>query len=53
MSFLGTISGTFGKTGKFKATFLNGFNCADPLQEKLIFQMKRYIFDKDKKALHQ
>lgn len=50
---IGRISGTFGKTGKFKATFPNGFSSENPEKEKLIFRLKRYIFEKDKKSLHQ
>jgi len=50
---VGTITGTFGKSGKFKVHFPSGFGYPDtkngPLNEKLSFVIKRYVFDKDKK----
>jgi len=47
---VGMISSSFGKTGKFKVYFPNGFGIDENslLEQKLSFVIKRYIFDKEK-----
>jgi len=47
----GTITGSFGKSGKFKVFFPggSGYSNEELLKQQLTFPIKRYIWDKSKK----
>lgn len=46
---LGVITGTFGKSGKFKVNFPQGFQCEDATKQRLHLHLRRYVFDANKK----
>ena len=47
---VGTIQGSFGKSGKYKISFPGGIP-ADAANRKITMEFKRYMYDKSKKMI--
>ena len=50
---IGTIDGSFGKSGKFKVSFQSPITPPQPGCSSITLTFKRYVYDQNKKALHQ
>lgn len=50
---IGTIDGSFGKSGKFKVSFQMAIPLPEPGCNTITLTFKRYIYDPNKKALYQ
>ena len=50
---VGTIEGSFGKSGKFKVAFPKGIAPAAPGHNSLRMTFKRYIYDQNKRNMVQ
>ena len=50
---LGTITGSFGKSGKFKVSFQTPITPPQPGCNSIALTFKRFIYDPNKKALYQ
>lgn len=48
----GTIQSAFGKSGKFKAFFPDGFRTEAPTVEPILLSLKRFLFE-EKRSFHQ
>ncbi len=51
--YIGTIEGSFGKSGKFKVAFQTAIAPPAPGGNKISLTFKRFIYDANKKALRQ
>jgi hypothetical protein len=47
---IGTIQGSFGKSGKYKISFPNGIPL-DAANRRITMHFKRFVFDKTKKMI--
>lgn len=50
---VGTIEGSFGKSGKFKVAFPEGIVPAAPGHNSITLTFKRYIYDQNKRNMVQ
>ena len=53
---VGTVAGSFGKSGKFKVSFRTAVSKEEqgnPEANKLVMRFRKYIFDDDKRAMRQ
>lgn len=50
---IGTIEGSFGKSGKFKVAFPEGIAPAAPGQNSITLVFKRFIYDQNKRNMVQ